>query len=286
MESGQRPHDCVSKLKAPYESLNNEYEYQTPRGWTFYYVVFIAIGLLFSVILTSNTKYFHETKGKYAINSKQSQYENSHVNKKSSLPNTIFILADDIGYNAIGLEDIRYSHGFEALSSLAKHVIIMNNYYTQELCAPLRASLLTGRYPISVGMEETGVYPTSSHGLGADQTTIAEVLTENGYNAYHFGKWDLGICSPDMLPTGQGFNYSLGYTQSDNFYWTKRNPDYPTYHDFIESNRDCYSPYMQNDSNTFSTVLYTDHLVDLISNYNSRKPFFCIHGLSKRTYTI
>ena len=203
-----------------YEQINDEHD-KTPHCRSYVYAYFFTAILLLSVFLTSNTKYFNKVKGNFAIDSEQSQPQKSDKDKKSSLPNIIFIYADDIGYNAIGLEDIRYSYAFETLSSLAKDGIIMNNYYGQEICSPSRAALLTGRYPISVGMGEGGIYPTSSHGLGTDQTTIAEVLTQNGYNAYHFGKWDLGACSPDMLPAGQGFHYSLGYTQSENFTFHK-----------------------------------------------------------------
>lgn len=259
-------------IKAPYEPLDDEYMSHISIRATKSCFGFIALVIFLMGFLNLLSQNAHESNADFASNVEQ--FVQSYGEVKSSLPNIVFIYADDIGYNSIGLKDYKYSKAFKTLSTLARNGIIMNNYYGQELCAPSRSSLLTGRYPISVGMEEKGPYETAWYGLGSDQTTIAEVLTQNGYNAYHFGKWDLGVCSPDMLATGQGFNNSLGYTQASNYYWTKRNPDYPHYYDFLQSNSSCYWTYKKHDKNRLSTYLYTDHLVDLLSDYDSERPFF------------
>ena len=38
-------------------------------------------------------------------------------------------------------------------SSTVPAGLILSNYYSQEVCTPARASLLTGRYPLSLGMQ-------------------------------------------------------------------------------------------------------------------------------------
>lgn len=57
----------------------------------------------------------------------------------------------------------------------------MTNYYAQEVCTPSRASLLTGRYPLSIGMQYGVVQTDTAWGMNLNETTFAEVLKENGY---------------------------------------------------------------------------------------------------------
>ena len=78
--------------------------------------------------------------------------DDAHVyTASSSKPNIIFILADDLGWNSIGYELYDLSFTTPYITSLAKQGIVMNNYYGQEVCTPSRASLMTGRYPITIG---------------------------------------------------------------------------------------------------------------------------------------
>jgi hypothetical protein len=71
----------------------------------------------------------------------------------SGLPNFVFLLADDLGWNSIGYENYDLYFATPNLDSLARKGIVMDNYYALEVCTPSRASLLTGRYPLSIGMQ-------------------------------------------------------------------------------------------------------------------------------------
>ena len=57
-----------------------------------------------------------------------------------SLPNFVFILSDDLGWNSIGYQDYDLSFATPRLTSLAKSGLILSNYYSQEVCTPARAS--------------------------------------------------------------------------------------------------------------------------------------------------
>ena len=65
-------------------------------------------------------------------------------------PNILFILADDFGYDDIGLhtDDIKTPN----IDSLFENGIELTNYYVQATCSPTRGALMTGRYPIHNGL--------------------------------------------------------------------------------------------------------------------------------------
>lgn len=138
---------------------------------------------------------------------------------QSEKPHVLFILADDLGWNSMGYQDYDLSFTTPTLSSLAAKGIIMDSYYAQEVCTPSRASLLTGRYPLSVGMQYSIIMPTTSWGLHIDETTIAEVLSAEGYHTHMLGKWHLGHFDPRLLPTARGFSSFTGYLCGESYYW-------------------------------------------------------------------
>lgn len=104
----------------------------------------------------------------------------------SSEPNFVFILADDVGYGFINSKDFLFT---PFLSSLASYGIIMDNCYSQELCAPARAALLIGRYPSRLGMQYGQLLPTEEGGLPLIVTLLPQVLKYyDGYKSYALGK--------------------------------------------------------------------------------------------------
>jgi arylsulfatase A-like enzyme len=96
------------------------------------------------------------------------------------------------------------------LTKLADKGIRMTNYYALEYCNPSRASLLTGRYPVNMGMQYGMVQYNIPWGLRLDETLLPEVLKDNGYATYMFGKWHLGHFNERYLPTARGFDTFTG----------------------------------------------------------------------------
>ena len=80
------------------------------------------------------------------------------------------------------------------------------------VCTPSRAALLTGRLGLRTGT--TGLFgPSSVGGLPVNETTIAEVLKDVGYNTFILGKWHLGHHGP-FHPIKRGFDYYYGVPYS------------------------------------------------------------------------
>ena len=158
-------------------------------------------------------------------------------------PNIILILADDLGFNDISL----YNGGAGSGSLMTPNidqiayegVLFENGYAANAICAPSRASIMTGRYSTRFGFEFTPLFPgaftlfkwineienselkseidqnlatVSKHvfsaGLPTEEITIAEALQDAGYYTAHVGKWHLGRIDGSH-PNDQGFDDSL-----------------------------------------------------------------------------
>jgi len=201
------------------------------------------------------------------------------INKNSNIkPNIIILLADDLSWTSIGQSDVSTvpNNLIENLSLLAKNGIIMSNYYAQEVCSPSRASLLTGRYPLSVGMQYGMVNPTFPWGLSLEEQTIAEVFKNEGYSTYMYGKWHLGHYSPNFLPTSRGFDHFVGFVNGQTYPWSKRCTEHPAYLDIMEADTSCYYPYNNTDYHEYSTSFYTARALEVINKHGSidSDPFF------------
>ena len=119
-------------------------------------------------------------------------------------PNLIVILTDDQGYGDVGV------HGNEMIETprvdrFAAEGVELTRFYTSPVCAPTRASLMTGRYYYRSGVIHTSRGGAKMHG---EEVTVAELLSRAGYRTGIFGKWHLGDCYP-MRPQDQGFAESL-----------------------------------------------------------------------------
>ena len=203
--------------------------------------------------------------------------------KTSSYPNIVFILADDLPWNAGGFGEYGSSSDLHFatpnLNAYADAGIKLTNYYTQEVCTPTRASLMTGRYPLTLGMQYGSISHTSPWGLPFDEITIANVLKDSGrYTNYMLGKWNLGHFSPKLLPTARGFDYYLAYQAGATLYWSKFHSDsttgettatqYSHFTDLTYGTNTCFSEYDGDDLHDYSTFLYRDKAINIIKKHD------------------
>ena len=119
-------------------------------------------------------------------------------------PNVIVIMSDDQGggdYGFMGNNVIRTPE----LDVMAKRSGMLTKFYVSPVCAPTRASLMTGRYNYRTRCIDT--YKGRAM-MDPAEVTIAEVLREANYRTGIYGKWHLGDLYP-MRPMDQGFEDSL-----------------------------------------------------------------------------
>ena len=134
-------------------------------------------------------------------------------------PNFVVILADDLGYAEVGAHHVGdvATPNIDAIARAG--VTFTSGYVTGNVCTLARAGLLTGRY-----QQEFGVYrnvPASSSttvGLPAAETTLAEALRAQGYVTGMVGKWHLGV-QPPFHPQRHGFDSFFGVLKSDHPYF-------------------------------------------------------------------
>lgn len=194
-------------------------------------------------------------------------------------PNFVFIVADDLGYSSVGYETYDLKGYTPYLTRMLKKGVVLSNYYAQEKCTPSRASLLTGRYPIRLGMQYHIVQPDYDYGLSTSEVLIPEILRDNGnYINYGIGKWHVGHYSANMLPTARGFHQFFGYNTGEMYYWSKKVPEYTNFTDLSYMDTDCYSPYDGSDFKNYSTFIFRDKAIQVIQKHDfTKNPMFLYH---------
>ncbi len=123
-------------------------------------------------------------------------------------PNILYILIDDVSFGQMGNRAMNYVTGISTprINQFAEEGISLMRMYTEPSCTPTRAAMLTGRHAVRTGIKEVKV-ALVGEGLGEEEVTIAEVLSEAGYKTSHIGKWHQGDIE-EAYPHNQGFDYA------------------------------------------------------------------------------
>lgn len=131
--------------------------------------------------------------------------EKSKKTVRDDRPNILLIFPDQLRSDALacmGNPDVKTPY----LDELARSgALLANTYSNTPVCCPARATIFTGKYAHSNGMI------TNDLRLADEQTTIAEILKNEGYDTGFIGKWHLdgGPKLPGFVPPErrQGFDF-------------------------------------------------------------------------------
>lgn len=182
-------------------------------------------------------------------------------------PNVVVFLADDLGVHdlgCLGATDLKTPN----IDGIASSGVRFTNWFAgAPVCAPSRASLLTGRYPQRCGVADNG------SALRTSEQTIASLLKPAGYATGIFGKWHLGS-GPETVPNAHGFDRFTGFHAgcidyySHRYYWGERaNPPVVNYHDFWRDRTESF------EDGAYSTEIFALEAAQFVRE-NRANPFF------------
>lgn len=116
-------------------------------------------------------------------------------NKTTELPapNIIYVLADDLGYGDISSFNQNGKINTPNIDRLASEGMRFTDAHTSSsVCTPTRYGILTGRYNWRTRLKQ-GVLTGKSKALIPNaRSTVASILSKNGYHTAFIGKWHLG----------------------------------------------------------------------------------------------
>lgn len=123
-------------------------------------------------------------------------------------PNLVVILADDLGWPDLGWTVGRCET--PNIDRLADEGVRLTHVYTEPLCTPSRAALLTGRYPHRYGLAGCNLQVFTLRALPQSERLLSERLHDLGYSTAICGKWHLGNRSLEEIPNSRGFDHQYG----------------------------------------------------------------------------
>ncbi len=183
---------------------------------------------------------------------------------KTSPPNVILVLLDDVGYGdlaCLGNPVIKTPN----IDGLHARSVRFTNFHVSPTCSPTRSALMTGRYN-----NATGVWHTINGRSLLDPrcVTMAQCFKATGYRTAIFGKWHLGDNYPSR-PHDLGFDEAIVCGGGGIFHA----PDY-------FENDDVDDTYLHNGKwekyQGFSTDIWFQQTMNFIEDSQARKqPFFC-----------
>ena len=144
--------------------------------------------------------------------------------------NVVLIIADDLGLEYCGFYE---QHGDTVIMpnvrSLLTKGIRFTRAWSNPLCSPTRAGILTGRHSFRTGIGDA-VGGQNSNTLDTSEITIPRLLNTynpQGISKANIGKWHLHTQMPQSnftIPTKMGYDYyegSFGGTLPNYYAWNK-----------------------------------------------------------------
>jgi arylsulfatase A-like enzyme len=197
---------------------------------------------------------------------------NKPKNDKKLVPqktNIVLILADDLGFSDVGCygSEIKTPN----LDKLASEGMRLKQCYNNAICAPSRATLLTGQYPHKAGMgffnQDLGT-PAYQGFLNKESLTFGEIFQQAGYKTYLSGKWHVGNDSSKWA-LKRGFDRFFGFISGASSYFDAKPANKGANDYFIDGTQKYYPP-----KDFYLTDELTKRGIGFLKDTKKDTPFF------------
>src|SRR5688572_22945303 len=147
-------------------------------------------------------------------------------------PNILLVISDDQGYGdatSFWKTDLQTP----AIDSIARNGVRFTRFRVNPLCAPTRASIMTGLYSLEAGMwrgpgaadrgePPAGGWSADARRIRDNIVMLPQLLKNAGYATGAFGKWHLGEDAKNV-PNARGFDEFVGFLGGAHPYRLARN---------------------------------------------------------------
>ena len=216
-------------------------------------------------------------------------------------PHIILIIADDLGWANVEW-NVDQKSGSEIqtpnLLALKEKGLELERHYAFKQCGPSRASLLSGRLPAHVAIENTGL-TSPDMGIPPGMTTIGTKMKQAGYTTTAIGKWDAGMATEAQTPRGRGFGAWLGFYGHSIDAFTKKASVHAVgevdnclgqsastpFYDFSQENdsfrgpvKSCVGPTASEAPLCYAEALFADRAVETIMGLRNNETLFMLYA--------
>lgn len=194
-------------------------------------------------------------------------------------PNIVFIMADDLGWNDLGVMGSDY-YETPNIDKLASEGVLFDNAYAAAAnSAPSRACFMTGLYTprhkvYTVSSSERGdktkrklIPIMNTEDVRTDFVTLGEALKQQGYACGHIGKWHLGsdLDGSRTGPLSQGFDYNIAGDRAG--------APYSYFYPYCKK-KGCHLGLDEGEEGEYLTDRLTDEAIKFMGKQKKEKPFF------------
>ena len=130
--------------------------------------------------------------------------------QETNLPNILFILADDLGVDAMPGYDLGAKKpSMPTIERLANQGVRFTKAWSNPVCSPTRASILTGKY----GHQTRVLGVEQSNDINPNERIIQRAFNDQSNGSYStsiIGKWHVSAGDNYDLPEAMGVDYYAG----------------------------------------------------------------------------
>ncbi len=133
-----------------------------------------------------------------------------------SLPNVVFIMADDMGWGDVESYNPESLIPTPNINRLAEEGLLFTDAHSgAAICSPTRYGIMTGRFYWRTHKRHSLVMPYDPPVIPPERLTWGKLMQERGYETGYVGKWHLGLWYPAKRREGWRRQYTMNEDEVD-----------------------------------------------------------------------